>query len=92
MDNHQNLILREQSTEQPWGGTRAVVAALFTGGGRLRGSAENKSRGLGVKASRTRCAAVLRANGAVLGYRVGKVQGRVGPGWRYCSDGVVPTH
>jgi hypothetical protein len=39
--------------------TRDVVAALFTGGGRLKGSAENKSRGLGVKASRARCAAVF---------------------------------
>jgi hypothetical protein len=36
-----------------------VIAALFIGAGRLRGSAENKSRGLGVKASRARYAAVL---------------------------------
>jgi hypothetical protein len=35
-----------------------IVAALFTGGGRFRGSAENKLRGLGVEASRARCAVV----------------------------------
>jgi hypothetical protein len=38
---------------------RDVVVALFTGGGRLRGSAENKLQGLEVKARRARCAAVL---------------------------------
>jgi hypothetical protein len=38
---------------------RDVVVALFTGGGRLRGSAENKLRGLEVKASCARCAVVL---------------------------------
>jgi hypothetical protein len=36
-----------------------IFAALVTGSGRLRGSAENKRRGLGVKASCARCAAVL---------------------------------
>jgi hypothetical protein len=36
-----------------------VVAALFTGSGRLRGSAENKRRGLEVKARRARYAAVF---------------------------------
>jgi hypothetical protein len=40
-------------------GTRDVFAALFAGGGRFRGFAENKIRGLGVKASRARCAVVL---------------------------------
>jgi hypothetical protein len=40
-------------------GSWDVFAALFTGGSRLRGSAENKRRGLGVKVSRARCAAVL---------------------------------
>jgi hypothetical protein len=36
-----------------------IFAALVTGSGRLRGSAENKRRGLRVKARRARCAAVL---------------------------------
>jgi hypothetical protein len=39
--------------------TRDAVAALFIGGGRLRGSAENKTRGSGGQASRARCAAVF---------------------------------
>jgi hypothetical protein len=44
---------------ETFGGTRDIVVALFTGGGRLRGSAENKNRGLGGKASRARCAVVF---------------------------------
>jgi hypothetical protein len=56
-------------------GTRDVVVALFTGGGRVRGSAENKSRGLGVKASRACCAAVFAGRRGGSGR-----QGGCGPG------------
>jgi hypothetical protein len=71
--------------------TTDVVAALFTGSGRLRGSAENKRRGLGVKPAVPAAPRSLQANGAVLGYRVDRVQGRVGPERKSLSGGVVPT-
>jgi hypothetical protein len=64
-------------------GTTDVVAALFTGGGRLRGSAENKRRGLEIKA---RCAAVLASGRGGSRRQSGLGQGafgaREGVAWR----------
>jgi hypothetical protein len=68
-------------------GTLDVFVALFTGGARLRGSAENKRRGLEVKASRARCAAVLASGRGGSRRQSGLGQGafrsREGVAWRW---------
>jgi hypothetical protein len=73
-------------------GLRDVVAALFTGSGRLRGSAENKRRGLGVKARRARYAVVLVSGRGSSRRQSGLGQGafrsREGVAWRW--DGSSP--
>jgi hypothetical protein len=68
-------------------GLRAIIAALFTGGDRVRGSAENKRRGLEVKARRARCAAVLASGRGSSRRQSGLGQGafrsREGVAWRW---------
>jgi hypothetical protein len=64
-----------------------IFAALVTGSGRLRGSAENKRRGLEVKARRARYAVVLASGRGSARRQSGLGQGafraREGVAWRW---------